>query len=211
MSVYILMFLLLSLATCSITDAKTPTTFSMESNCDQTLSFSDSMILTGSNLTSSCSMDVATDGDALGLLIDITSFSLPPECNTTLEIVHPLGPRISGKLCGTKLSTKVFNTSVPSVELQYETDTSDTDATFSIILTSLKRGPIGSCFDDAFRCSNHFCIAKALVCNGVDECADNSDETRGCDSSQARLSSMPLFTAVVTFLAWMSSSFGGQT
>ncbi|XP_046550339.1 membrane frizzled-related protein-like isoform X2 [Haliotis rubra] len=169
------------------------------------------MILTGSNLSSSCNMGVATDGDALGLLINIASFNLPPECNTTLEIVHPHGPRISGKLCGTRLSTKVFNASVPAIKLQYHSDTPDTDATFNIILTSLKRGPIGSCFDDAFRCSNNFCIANTLVCNGVDECADNSDETRGCDISQsARLSSMPVFTAVVTLLAFMSSSFGGH-
>ncbi|XP_046333620.2 uncharacterized protein LOC124116358 [Haliotis rufescens] len=206
MASYTVVFLSLCMSTWTSGGAKTPETFTMESNCDQTLSFSDSMILRG-NLSSSCNMDVETDEDALGILIDITSFSLPLECNTTLEIVDPLGPRISGTLCGSRLATKVFNTSVPAIALQYDTDTIDSDATFTIILTSLKRGPIGSCFNDAFQCSNNFCIAKTLACNGVDECADNSDETRVCDSS-ARLSSVPVLTTVVALFAVISGSAG---
>ena len=39
---------------------------------------------------------------------------------------------------------------------------------------------LGTCPESAFRCSNKRCVSMSKVCDGIDDCVDNSDETHGC-------------------------------
>ena len=40
----------------------------------------------------------------------------------------------------------------------------------------------GNCSIGHFRCTNGRCVSKTQVCNGVDDCLDNSDEVTDCKS-----------------------------
>ena len=42
---------------------------------------------------------------------------------------------------------------------------------------------IGSCPLDGFRCHNETCVPYSRICDGNDDCPDNSDETEGCSGT----------------------------
>ena len=39
---------------------------------------------------------------------------------------------------------------------------------------------LGTCPASAFKCRNKRCMLMSKVCDGVNDCVDNSDETDGC-------------------------------
>ena len=39
---------------------------------------------------------------------------------------------------------------------------------------------LGNCPLDSFRCRNKRCVKNSRVCDGLDNCSDNSDEIDGC-------------------------------
>ena len=44
-----------------------------------------------------------------------------------------------------------------------------------------------ACSHSKFRCANTMCISKWLLCDGSNDCGDNSDETDICGKSQIKL------------------------
>ena len=42
----------------------------------------------------------------------------------------------------------------------------------------------GTCPPFAFRCRNKRCVLKSKVCDGINDCVDNSDETDGCKGNK---------------------------
>ena len=41
-------------------------------------------------------------------------------------------------------------------------------------------GSTAICLLNQYRCNNTNCIPGSLICNGIDDCGDNSDETKNC-------------------------------
>ena len=39
------------------------------------------------------------------------------------------------------------------------------------------------CSLEGFPCSNGACIPRSFMCNGIDDCGDNSDETTVCSGN----------------------------
>lgn len=44
-----------------------------------------------------------------------------------------------------------------------------------------------NCPKNHFQCSNKHCIRGTWVCDGKDDCGDNSDETMGCSKSKNKI------------------------
>ena len=50
----------------------------------------------------------------------------------------------------------------------------------------------GNCSIGHFRCTNGRCVSKTQVCNGVDDCLDNSDEIKDCKSKLKKIKNLAL-------------------
>ena len=44
----------------------------------------------------------------------------------------------------------------------------------------LFKGCNGHCESDEFQCGNGICVLSSMVCDGDDNCGDESDELQGC-------------------------------
>ena len=44
---------------------------------------------------------------------------------------------------------------------------------------------LGTCPLNSFRCSNKRCVQSSKVCDGKNDCLDNSDEKEGCNGRDA--------------------------
>ena len=42
---------------------------------------------------------------------------------------------------------------------------------------------LGNCTLDGFRCQNKRCVQYSRICDGTNDCSDNSDETEGCSGA----------------------------
>ena len=52
----------------------------------------------------------------------------------------------------------------------------------SQLMSQLKITILGSCPMNHFRCGNKRCVPNSRLCNGKDNCGDNTDEIEGCTS-----------------------------
>ncbi|XP_076339796.1 uncharacterized protein LOC143240738 isoform X3 [Tachypleus tridentatus] len=85
------------------------------------------------------------------------------------------------------------------VTLKYVTDEwSQSGNGFKLIITAFKDSAIG-CRD--FRCLNNFCISQELMCDGVNHCGDNSDETSHADCVDKTTSGQIMGLGVSIFVA----------
>ncbi|XP_046550344.1 membrane frizzled-related protein-like [Haliotis rubra] len=167
------------MSTVFVCDGEVPQQKVLEANCNNNLNFLGSMVLVVTNLTSvdQCNVIIQSTISNNKLLIDIIKLDLVDNCtDSTLNILDETGSRISGPLCEEENAT-VFRTESNSAQIQYMTKSPNTHGkTLSIIITSFNEGINGKCATIEYQCANKLCISKDLVCNGFNECSDNSDE-----------------------------------
>ncbi|XP_075162078.1 low-density lipoprotein receptor domain containing lost and found [Haematobia irritans] len=102
------------------------------------------------------------------------------DCNDHLYVydgAHAVAtPKIDISCRQTKQTVSSILTRTNFVTLKYVTDNWGTDANgFKLVITSVK-DPKHTCKD--FTCgSNGFCIHPDLLCDGINHCSDNSDES----------------------------------
>ncbi|XP_071087759.1 uncharacterized protein [Haliotis cracherodii] len=141
--------------------------------------FSESVILFASNLRSveQCNLVIQSSLENERLLIDITVLDLVDSCsNTSLDILDENGNSIAGPLCKED-NAQVFKAPGNYAQFDYKSDSPKTKGkSLSILITAFNMGIEGKCASIEYQCANNLCIPKDLLCNGYNECSDNSDE-----------------------------------
>jgi len=128
------------------------------------------------------------------------------DCNDHLLIydgAHPIGNYKADLSCRhTHQSVGHIFTRTNFVTLKYVTDAWGTDANgFHLVITAFKDKTESFCRD--FRCAQKdFCISTDLLCDGVNHCGDNTDESTSSlcadqDMSQIFGLNLPVFGVVV--------------
>lgn len=104
-------------------------------------------------------------------------FHRPKTCKNYIKII---GGAEDFTLCqeyNKQTEESVFtNTYNDSIAFQYHTETTSSSHTgFEIIATAYRNGTCGRNLN--FRCINRNCISSELICDGHNNCGDNSDES----------------------------------
>ncbi|XP_033755457.1 membrane frizzled-related protein-like [Pecten maximus] len=162
------------------------TTVYMDDHCNQTFIVDDSVRIESSRggyLTArmSCNIFLISNSKETNELVQIRSFNI--SCAQGFLSLYdgkgivPNNGLASG-LCGKKsmLPMTVFNSTLHGFTLQLTTDNWNFYGGFDVLVTSyFKDGP---CSTREYQCSNTWCIARNLHCDGFDNCGDSSDELR---------------------------------
>lgn len=124
-----------------------------------------------------CVMTFQTDTILQRFMLRFERLAL--DCNDHLYIfdgAHAFGSYKADLSCrSTRADVGTIFTQSNFVTLKYVTDKwTQPGNGFKLIITTFKDSPVG-CRD--FLCLNSFCVTKDLICDGVNHCGDNSDET----------------------------------
>ncbi|XP_071087789.1 low-density lipoprotein receptor-related protein 12-like [Haliotis cracherodii] len=197
MELYVNIILLVMIGTRGVSQAQknTPKTFELSEECGNTIIISEDMLLKLSvNKTrkkqESCKTLVESDVDGNRLLVRLLSIDIPgyPDCSKAgVHVSQIEGKHASERLCGTNITTPVFNSSGQSVGVWYHSNRGEHEASqdvFTLLITSFHEQINGACTSYDFTCSNSLCIDSDMTCNSFDDCSDNSDETIGCNATE---------------------------
>ncbi|XP_069114002.1 membrane frizzled-related protein-like [Argopecten irradians] len=116
------------------------------------------------------------------------------------ELTPPRG------LCG-KILPKQFVSSSETLTLKFKSHQVSTNEGFVIDVTSLGvmvNNSESSCPNNDFRCMGRFCLDRSLVCDGVPNCRDKTDESAklaGCTGLEADLVDLSVGAKVAIFVA----------
>lgn len=90
------------------------------------------------------------------------------------NIYSPYVSGISGRLCGSYISSAVRRTSGNNMYLYFRSDGSWPwqNRGFDMVIT---RYHTGFCNNDEYSCDNGRCVSDSLICNGYNPCGDYSD------------------------------------
>ncbi|XP_021379147.1 enteropeptidase-like isoform X2 [Mizuhopecten yessoensis] len=110
-------------------------------------------------------------------------------------------------LCG-QLIPKQFVSSTKTMTLKFKSRYLTASAGFTVEVTSFgvfkENSDSGACPNNSFRCMDTFCLDRSLVCDGVPNCRDKSDESAqlaGCQGFNAGLIDLSVGARVGIFVA----------
>ncbi|KAK6174684.1 hypothetical protein SNE40_017915 [Patella caerulea] len=105
------------------------------------------------------------------------------------------GMPLNDRLCGKKLPKEELTSRGNTVTVRFYSDLSMQETGFRLIFSAFHTG---RCNSSEFKCDNGRCMNKVLLCDGVDNCGDESDI---CGLSQAGKAGLVLLCiAVVLFV-----------
>ncbi|XP_060082344.1 neuropilin and tolloid-like protein 1 [Ylistrum balloti] len=198
----------LAVMCCIATRAISMTTVYMDDHCNKTFIVDDSVRIVSSRgdylrARTSCNIFLMSNSKETNELVHIRTFNITcAQGFLTLYDGKGIVPNniVALGLCGQKsrLPLTVFNSTLHGFTLALTTDNWNFHGGFDILVTSyFKDGP---CSVREYECSNKWCIARNLHCDGYDNCGNASDETH-CSGGGARHSSSSyLIMTVFLFL-----------
>ncbi|KAL8596815.1 hypothetical protein ACOMHN_027144 [Nucella lapillus] len=133
-----------------------------------------------------CSMTIQNQDRFRQAQIRVLSLDTKPtkSCTTgAVVIAEPsryLTPRDG--ICGsTPTLTKSYRTTGSQVTVTLTNRGSvNIKGNFRLLVTSVYNASNRTCHGDDFLCHNGLCVSGNLLCNGYNDCGDNSDEEEGC-------------------------------
>ncbi|XP_041376522.1 uncharacterized protein LOC121389000 [Gigantopelta aegis] len=163
--------------TTSVRGKSTQSYFIPGKDCNEFYTHLDGALVVGKGLagyTGVCDITLSTGGDLLWMLYakDMSLFNC--QVSLTIFTVNVNGDRKLRTLefmCASASPGVVpLNSSIVTVRLHHH---NQTNYHFRLIFTA--RRPKYSCED--FRCDNGYCVSRDVLCDGVDNCFDGSDES----------------------------------
>lgn len=189
------------------------TTVYMDDHCNKTFIVDDSVRIVSSRggyLTArmSCNIFLISNSKETNELVQIRSFNITcAQGFLSLYDGKGIVPQngLASGLCGkiSEFPVTVFNSTLHGFTLQLTTDNWNFYGGYDVLVTSyFKDGP---CSTREYQCSNTWCIARNLHCDGYNNCRDNSDEMH-CGAWTMH-SSYPLIMLLFIFLRSNITSF----
>ncbi|XP_070538899.1 zinc metalloproteinase nas-39-like [Ptychodera flava] len=134
---------------------------------------------------------ITTTEDSSVLRLFFLDFDVEPAFGCRFDYVavyngNSTSEPMIGKYCGEKINRppKVIQSSSESLCIEFITDGSDEYGGFLADFKSVAVGSVitnidnddGSCDFYQFPCLNGFCVHEGVICDGIDDCGDKSDE-----------------------------------
>ncbi|XP_035659973.1 low-density lipoprotein receptor-related protein 12-like [Branchiostoma floridae] len=123
-------------------------------------------------------------GTGNNVRLDFLSLNIegsPGACVDKLEVYDGEGTPVENStrtVCGTNVAVAAFTSRTENVVLRLRSDNM-VRGDFRILYNVFRLvGPNEMCPRDHFKCTNQRCIHESLLCDGIDNCGDNSEESQ---------------------------------